>query len=93
MIAQNDKNTDHEFCIKARREMSISGVTEVISFDEDEVHLVTYCGEMFIEGNDMHIDVLNIDSGDVTLSGRIDAVYYSVEKEKERRGLFGKRLK
>ena len=93
MNGQNYVNTDHEFCIKTRREMSISGVLDVISFDESDIHLVTNCGEMFIEGKDMHIDVLNIDGGVLSLSGKIDAVYYSEEKEKERRGFLGKLLK
>ena len=93
MNGQNDKNSDHEFCIKTRREMSISGVSDVISFDENDIHLITCCGEMFIEGKDMHIDVLDIDRGAVSLSGKIDAVYYSEEKEKERRGFFGKMIK
>ena len=93
MNMQNDKKANHEFYIKGRREMSVSGVTDVISFDEDDIHLTTCCGEMFIEGNDMHIDILNIDSGVVTLSGKIGAVYYSEESEKERRGLWGKLFK
>ena len=42
---------------------------------------------MTIEGGDIHIGVLDIDRGVVTLSGRIDGIFYSNERAEEKRGL------
>ena len=73
--------------------MTVNGVNEVISFDEQEIHLITVGGEMFIEGSEMHIDVLDVDKGMVSLNGKIDAVYYSNDAKKENKGLFGRLFK
>ena len=70
--------------------MEIEGVTEVISFDETSVILRTLCGEMSVEGSDMKIGTLDTDRGVVTLSGRVDAVYYSADTADEKKsGFFG----
>lgn len=80
----------HEIHVGMRKEMSITGVAEVISFDETCVSLKSLCGEMTIEGNDLKVGVLDIDKGVVTLSGRIDTIYYSTETTEEKRGFFSK---
>ena len=90
MNGQQDKKTYHEFNIRMRKEMTINGVSEVISFDEQDIRLVTTGGEMFIEGNDMKIDVLDVDKGVVTLNGKIDAIYYSNDTKKEKSGFLGR---
>ena len=41
----------HEIVLVSRKRMSIDGVTDVVSFDEGQVTLVTSCGEMVVEGN------------------------------------------
>lgn len=89
MNAQNEKIA-HDVSITARRHMDISGVKEVISFDDSSIVLLTVCGEMNIEGSGIKIAVLDTDRGIVTLDGRIDSVWYAEERGKEKRGLFGK---
>ena len=73
--------------------MTVNGVSEVISFDEQYIQLVTVGGEMYIEGSDMRIDVLDVDKGIVSFNGKIDAIYYSNDGKKERKGFFGKLLR
>ena len=80
----------HEFHVTMRKEMSISGVREVESFDENGVSLRTVGGDMTVEGREIKIGVLDMDRGLVTLSGRIDGVFYSAEENGEKRKLFGK---
>jgi len=92
MNIQSEK-INHDFNVKMRREMNISGVNDVVSFDESDVHLVTNGGEMFIEGSEMRIDVLDTDKGVVILSGKIDSVYYSNDAIKEKRGFLGRIFK
>ena len=78
------------FTVTARKEMSISGVREVDSFDEESVSLHTAGGDMIIEGKGLRIGVLDTDRGVVTLSGRIDGVYYSTEDQDEKRGFWAR---
>lgn len=78
---------NHEIRMGMRREMNITGVKEVLSFDERSVVLETACGEMTVEGSELRVGTLDTERGVVILAGRIDTVYYSEERQTERRGL------
>lgn len=67
----------HDIILKSRKNMSIDGVEDVISFDESQVVLVTGCGEMTVEGSGLHISVLDLDSGTVELDGNVEGLFYS----------------
>lgn len=89
MNGQTEK-MNHTFSVLGRREMSITGVKEVESFDEGGVTLSTLGGDMTVEGSDIHVGVLDMERGVVTLSGRIDGIFYSSERAEEKRGILGR---
>ena len=60
----------HKVNMMNRRTGSITGVSDVISFDISEVLLETDLGMMQIKGADLHVNRL-------TLEGRIDSIQYS----------------
>ncbi len=62
--------------------LSVSGVKEVISFDEASVSLVTTCGILNVEGNGLHIAALDLVKGVTEITGQVDGLYYSKAKEK-----------
>lgn len=68
--------------------MQISGVTDVESFDEQTVKLVTTCGTLTIGGDALHISQLQLETGDLRLSGRVDTLVYTVHEP--RRSLLGR---
>ena len=80
-----DKNvkTDHNIIIENRRTMTISGITDVDSFDEKAVCLYTQLGELTIQGKELHIDAMSIETGDMTITGDIWSVVYG---DKDRKG-------
>ena len=86
---KNDKK-DHEIHITKRSFMSVSGVSEVLSFDEESVTLISVEGELVIEGEGIKIGALDTDRGIVTLSGKIDGFYYVNEEKSEKRGFFSR---
>ena len=92
MNGQTDKS-NHEIVLKKRREMSVSGVKDVDSFDETGAVLMTSEGELTVEGNDIKIGILDTDRGIVTISGRIDAVFYSGDGEDKKRGIVSRFFK
>ncbi len=67
----------HTLSLLARTQASIAGVTQVDSFDEHCVILKTDCGEMTVEGEELHVGTLDIVKGEVEITGRICAVCYS----------------
>lgn len=79
----------HAFSLNERAQMQISGVSEVISFDEESVALRTSCGGMTIEGSGLHITTLNIDRGEVVIDGTVNGVYYFGDGS-EKHGFFGR---
>lgn len=67
----------HSIIIEDRRNVSISGVTDVESFDEETVILMTDLGELVIKGFGLHISRIDVVSGDLALEGEIYSIAYS----------------
>ena len=70
----------HSLSLKQREMLIVGGVTDVESFDESEVKLVTVCGELKISGSNLHISQLQLETGDVRLTGRVDGMVYTVHE-------------
>lgn len=79
----------HNVILENRERMSISGVSEVISFDEREITLVTNGGVLSVSGEELHVEKLNLELGELSVEGRIEAVIYQDDR---RRGGFWSRL-
>lgn len=82
----------HNLILKDRHELSVSGVLDVDSFDEQAVVIYTDSGELSIQGTNLHINKINLDSGDLTLDGHVSSLVYS-EKQQKNQGLFAKLFK
>ena len=79
----------HELRLDARSRLSVTGVREVESFDENTVVLNTVGGLLIVRGDGLHLQSLSIDGGQVSVLGRIDALSY---EELQKAGGFFKRL-
>ena len=81
---------NHAVSVVGRERAGIFGVTQVDSFDEHTVILKTDCGEMTVEGEELHVGSLDIAKGEVEITGRISAICYSdeVAPKRSRRGRF-----
>ena len=51
--------------LENRKNLSISGITDVDSFDEKEISLYTQLGELTIQGRELHIDSMSVETGDI----------------------------
>jgi len=72
----------HSIHIDDRRLVSVYGVKDVDSFNEQWVQLLTEAGELRIEGTDLHITKLSLDEGHVMLEGAVCAMEYSDGEER-----------
>ena len=79
----------HNLILEGRRSASISGVNDVESFDENTVVLATDLGMLEIHGDNLHVNKLSVDSGELTVDGQIDSVVYT-EAKGEKGGLFAR---
>ena len=75
-----DLNTSgrmHKISITNRRTCTVNGVNDVLSFDLREIVLETEQGMLMIRGNELHVNRLTMDKGEVDIDGRIDSFVYS----------------
>lgn len=67
----------HKIMLTGRRTCTINGVNDVLSFDVHEILLETDQGMLMIKGEDMHVNRLTLDKGEVDIDGKIDSLTYS----------------
>lgn len=79
----------HNLAMEDRKKLSVSGVEDVESFDEREIVMRTSLGTLVIEGEELSVSRLNVESGDVSVQGQITAMVYQ-ETEAAGRSLWAK---
>ncbi len=67
----------HKLILNNRRSCNLTGVNDVLSFDENEIILETEQGMLMIKGNELHVNRLMLDKGEVDVDGRVDSFTYS----------------
>ncbi|MBE6688460.1 MAG: sporulation protein YabP [Ruminococcaceae bacterium] len=67
----------HSLSLSDRGVLTLSGIKEVIGFDEQTVCVMTHIGQLVIEGQSLHIDKLNVESGDLIVTGEISSLAYT----------------
>jgi sporulation protein YabP len=82
----------HNVIMEGRKKVSVSGVDDVESFDENEVVMSTSQGVLIVRGRDLRIEKLSLDSGDVVMEGEIDRLEYE-DDAKPSGGLFTRLFK
>lgn len=83
MIQEKVQKQNHNMILENRKSLSISGITDVDSFDEKAICLYTQLGELTIQGRELHIDSMSIETGDMTITGDIWSIVYG---DKDRHG-------
>ncbi len=79
---------NHKIEIVNRKDMIVSGVIKVLSYDENNLSLQTDYGKIIITGTDLLAGEINSKEGILKLTGDIQSVQYKVSKIKEK-GLKG----
>lgn len=67
----------HKVIMTNRRTCTINGVKDVLSFDIHEILLETEQGMLMIKGEELHVNRLTLDKGEVDVDGKIDSFTYS----------------
>ncbi len=80
----------HKVTLDNRNRLTMTGVTEVESFDEEMVVLHTTKGTLVIRGSGLHLQLLSLDGGQVHVDGTVDSMTY--ENEVREAGSFFARL-
>mgnify|MGYP005787941223 FL=1 len=90
---KDNSSTIQNLVLENREKLTISGVIDVLSFDDQIVILETELGMLTIKGDDLRINKLSIDTQDVIIEGNINTLTYSEKEEKKNGSLLGKIFK
>ena len=82
----------HNVIMENRRKIIVSGVNDVMSFDEGEIVMNTALGVLILHGGELRIEKLSLDSGDVVIEGSVDRLEYE-EDNRVSCGLFSRLFK
>ena len=66
----------HRLSLNERKDLTVTGVTEVVSFDENLVVLRTCMGDLLVHGEQLQLKTLSADGGQVAVEGQIAALTY-----------------
>ncbi len=66
----------HKLTLDERKNLTMTGVTEVVSFDDGAVVLHTCQGTLVVQGRDLQLKTLTLDGGSVAVEGLISSLVY-----------------
>jgi len=84
--------TQHNIIMENRRQLTITGVVDIDSFDEHTVIMFTDLGELTVKGEALHINRIDVEAGDLLMEGDIEQLYYT-DNQPQRGGFFSKLFK
>lgn len=94
MIEEKKNNKlSHNIILENRNKLSVSGVSDVDSFDDKQISAFTEMGFLTIKGSNLHINKFNTQNGELNLSGKIDSLLYSNREKISTTSLISKLFK
>ena len=69
-----DEHLPHKLQLNDRAQLTMTGVTEVVSFEETSVVLRTSLGTLVVQGRDLQLKTLSLEGGQVEVEGTVSAL-------------------
>lgn len=79
MADEKRSGINHSIVMERRENISITGVNDVISFDEETIIVDTEMGVLILRGNGLHVSKLNLENGLLEVDGEIFNLTYEEE--------------
>lgn len=84
---------NHNILMEDRKKISLSGVVDIHSFDDELILAETQCGILTIKGSDLKMNKLNLENNELIVEGDIMALIYSESDNAKKSNMFGKLFK
>ena len=89
-MAEQQLALPHKLTLNQRNSLTMTGVTEVVSFDDTAIVLKTNLGDLIVQGDGLVLKGLSLEGGQVSVSGHISSLVYEEPRPVSRlRRLFG----
>lgn len=72
---------NHNVIMEDRKKLTMTGIKDVLNFDDETIILDSSLGKITIKGTGMHITNFNTETGDLVAQGRILAIVYTSEEK------------
>ncbi len=84
MVTENKlkQSMPHSVILDDRAKLTLTGVADVDSFDEQTIVVRTSMGELTVRGDGLHISRLNTETGELNITGKISAMAYTDDRVK-----------
>ena len=76
-------NIIQNIVLENRGKLSVSGVNDVLSFDDQVVMVDTELGLLTVKGENIRINKLSLDTSEVIIEGEISSLSYSQNKQEK----------
>lgn len=80
-MAEDRMALPHKLTLNERKKLTMTGVTEVVSFDEEAVIVKTALGTLAIQGRQLQLKTLSLEGGQVEVEGSISALIYEEPRQ------------
>lgn len=94
-MEENKRNGFQNIIIENREHLTLTGIVDVFSFDDQIIIIETELGLLTIKGDNLKINKLNLETSDFVVDGKIDSISYSSDDltSKKTKGLLNKIFK
>lgn len=72
----------HKLTLDQRNNLNMTGVTEVVSFDEYAVVVRTDLGTLTVQGQQLQLKTLSVEGGQIAVEGNISSLQYEEPRQK-----------
>lgn len=79
--------------LENRKKLTLTGIKDVLSFDDEVVSVESELGLLNIKGSDLRVNKISVETGDVIIDGNIRAIEYSDKDISSKQGLMSKIFK
>jgi len=76
----------HRMVVENREKGTLTGILDVISFDENVIILDTDMGLLIIKGKNLHVNRLTLEKGEIDIEGQMDSFVYSSNESYRKSG-------
>ncbi len=75
-----ENNKIQNIILENRNRLNVTGVIDVLNFDEEVITVVTELGILIIKGSDLHLNRFSLDNTELSVEGEINSLSYSDKK-------------
>ena len=76
-----DERDHHRVVLEGRGRLTVSGVAEVVRFEDSEAVLRTSLGMLTVQGQELKLRCLSLEGGEVSVEGTVTALFYEEPRE------------